>query len=106
MPKFYTETKPETGKVVPTWNYSSVQVYGKATILFDSHNEDTGSFPQQKISDLTKHSEETIMHHTSGGNLSAWEVSDAPSRFIEILNKNIIRIEINIKRLEGKFKMS
>jgi predicted FMN-binding regulatory protein PaiB len=35
-PKFYVETKPDTGKVVPTWNYSAVQVYGKATILFDS----------------------------------------------------------------------
>src|SRR5579862_3450840 len=43
-PKFYTETKPDTGKVVPTWNYSAVQAYGKATILFDSRNESTGSY--------------------------------------------------------------
>ncbi len=27
-PKFYTETKPSTGKVVPTWNYSAVQATG------------------------------------------------------------------------------
>ena len=105
-PKFYIETKPDTGKVVPTWNYSAVQVYGKATILFDSHNEDTGPFLQKQLSDLTKHSEETIMHYTGGENLSAWEVSDAPARYIELLKKNIIGIEIDIKRLEGKFKMS
>jgi transcriptional regulator len=72
MPKFYTETKPDTGKVVPTWNYSAVQVYGKATLFFDSFNEETGSFLQKQVSDLTKHSEETIMHHTGGERLSVW----------------------------------
>ncbi len=105
-PKFYVETKPDTGKVVPTWNYSAVQAYGKATILFDSHNEATGAFLQQQIIDLTKQSEETIMHHTGGEHSSAWEVSDAPARYIELLKKNIIGVEINITRLEGKFKMS
>ena len=28
-PKFYTETKPQTGKVVPTWDYVAAQAYGK-----------------------------------------------------------------------------
>lgn len=105
-PKFYTKTKPDTGKVVPTWNYSAVQVYGKATILFDSSNECTASFLHKQISDLTKHSEETIMNYTGGDNLSAWEVGDAPPRYIELLKKSIIGIEIDITRLEGKFKMS
>jgi transcriptional regulator len=105
-PKFYVQTKPDTGKVVPTWNYSAVQVYGKATILFDSQNEDTGSYLQKQLRDLTKHSEETIMHHTGGENLPAWEVSDAPARFIELLKNSIIGVEIDIKRLEGKYKMS
>ena len=105
-PKFYIETKPDTGKVVPTWNYSAVQVYGKATIFYDSHNEETSSYLQKQISDLTNQSEETIMHHTGGENRSAWEVSDAPVSYVELLKKSIIGIEIDIKRLEGKFKMS
>jgi transcriptional regulator len=105
-PKFYVETKPATGKVVPTWNYSAVQVYGKAKILFDTQNEHTGSFLMKQINDLTKHSEETIVHHTGGENLPAWEVGDAPTNFIELLRKNIIGIEVDIERLEGKFKMS
>jgi transcriptional regulator len=105
-PKFYTETKPNTGKVVPTWNYSAVQVYGKATVLFDSHSEDASSFLQKQISDLSKHSEETIMHYTGGENLSAWEVSDAPASYVELLKKGIIGIEIEVTRLEGKHKMS
>ena len=105
-PKFYTETKPNTGKVVPTWNYSAVQVYGKAKIFFDSQNQGTGLFLQKQINDLTKHSEETIMDHTGGETLPAWEVSDAPPRFIELLQKSIVGIQINIDRLEGKFKMN
>ena len=105
-PKFYIETKPDTGKVVPTWNYSAVQVYGKATIFYDSHNEDTSSYLQKQINDLTKQSEATIMHHIGGENRSAWEVSDAPTSYVELLKKSIIGIEIDIKRLEGKFKMS
>ena len=36
----------------------------------------------------------------------AWEVSDAPTSYVELLKKSIIGIEIDIKRLEGKFKMS
>ena len=105
-PKFYTNTKPDTGKVVPTWNYSAVQVYGRATVFFDTHNEHTSSYLQQQISDLTKHSEESIMNYTGGSNPSAWEVRDAPSKFIDLLKKSITGIEIKVKRLEGKYKMS
>jgi transcriptional regulator len=105
-PKFYTGTKPETGKVVPTWNYSAVQVYGKARIFFDSQNPETGSYLQQQVSDLTKHSEESIMHYSGGENPTAWAVTDAPNSYVELLKKNIIGVEITIDRLEGKFKMN
>ncbi|KAK6537418.1 hypothetical protein TWF694_011605 [Orbilia ellipsospora] len=105
-PKFYVETKPETGKVVPTWNYSAAQIYGKAKIFWDTDNEETSSWLGTQIDDLTKHTESTIMNHTGGQNLPPWEVSDAPDRFIELLKKAIIGIEIVVDRLEGKYKMS
>lgn len=105
-PKFYTDTKPTTGKVVPTWNYSAVQASGTATIFFDPSNNDTHSFLHKQINDLTKHSEGHIMHYTGGDNPNAWEVADAPERFIDLLKKSIIGIEINVSRLEGKYKMS
>ncbi|KAF4580273.1 hypothetical protein EYR40_003207 [Pleurotus pulmonarius] len=78
-PKFYTETKPSTGKVVPTWNYAAAQVYGRARVYFDSVSEETSEF---------------------------LAVSDAPERYVDILKKSIIGIEIEVARLEGKFKMS
>ena len=46
------------------------------------------------------------MNYTGGENLDAWEVSDASKNFVNILKKNIIGIEIDITRLEAKFKMS
>ncbi|PWY93404.1 negative transcriptional regulator family protein [Aspergillus sclerotioniger CBS 115572] len=106
-PKFYTETKPATGKVVPTWNYAAAQVYGKVRIYCDSKAEETGAFLQKAVEDLTNQSESSIMGYTgTEGRPGPWKVSDAPVSYVEILKKNIIGIEITIERLQGKFKMS
>ncbi|KAJ9603339.1 hypothetical protein H2200_012117 [Cladophialophora chaetospira] len=100
-PKFYTETKPATGKVVPTWNYSAVQAYGIATIYWNNKDPATGEFLQKQISDLSRHSEMEVMGHAK-----PWSVDDAPESYIELLRKNIIGVEVEITRLEGKWKMS
>ncbi|KAF5024527.1 hypothetical protein F66182_3290 [Fusarium sp. NRRL 66182] len=104
-PKFYTETKPATGKVVPTWNYAAAQVYGKARIYYEN-DEETSSFLGKAISDLTDHNETKIMGYTGGDRPSQWKVTDAPERYVELLKRNIIGIEIEVTTLEGKFKMS
>jgi len=106
-PKFYIETKPSTGKVVPTWDYSAVQAYGTATIYFDTSSPETGTFLSKQIDDLSKQSEEKIFGYTGeNGNPAAWSVKDAPEKYVELLKKAIIGIEIEIKSLAGKFKMS
>ncbi|KAL8714296.1 MAG: hypothetical protein Q9225_006590 [Loekoesia sp. 1 TL-2023] len=103
-PKFYTKSKPETGKVVPTWDYSAVQVYGSARIYFDIRNDHADMFLQKQISDLTRQSEESVKESTHSA--TPWEVSDAPTSYVNILKKSIIGIEVEITRLEGKYKMS
>ncbi|KAL4750977.1 hypothetical protein BDW72DRAFT_203476 [Aspergillus terricola var. indicus] len=100
-PKFYTETKPATGKVVPTWNYAAAQAYGKIRIYCDSKSEETTTFLQKQIEELSHQSETSIMKYSS-----PWQVSDAPVSYVDLLKKNIIGIEITIDRLQGKFKMS
>ncbi|EOD45574.1 putative transcriptional protein [Neofusicoccum parvum UCRNP2] len=106
-PKFYVKTKPATGKVVPTWDYTAVQAYGKATVYCDSRNPETGSYLQEQITALSDYAETKVMGYTGEeGRLSAWQTSDAPERFVELLKKNIIGVEIEITRLEGRFKMS
>ncbi|KAH6883117.1 transcriptional regulator PAI 2-type [Alternaria rosae] len=100
-PKFYTETKPLSGKVVPTWNYSAVQVYGRATIFHDTKASSTGTFLDKQIRDLSLQSEKEIM-----GYEKPWQVDDAPASYIEILKKAIIGVQIEITDIGGKYKMS
>ena len=106
-PKFYTETKPTTGKVVPTWDYAAAQAYGRARVYYDTKAEASGAFLSKQIHDLSRHCETSIMDYTGKGDRPGpWAVTDAPERFIELLQKSIVGIEITIDRLEGKFKMS
>lgn len=107
-PKFYTETKPATGKVVPTWNYAAVQAYGRARVYFDAGGEETSAFLARQIDDLSAHAERDIMGYTGpeGSRPAPWSVRDSPERYVELLKKAIIGVEIEITRLEGKFKMS
>lgn len=106
-PKFYVETKPLNGKTVPTWDYSAVQAYGKAKILFSNSTLETGDFLAKQLDELSQQSEERIMGYIGqNGKKKAWTVSEAPEKYIALLKKAIIGIEIQVTRLEGKFKMS
>lgn len=106
-PKFYVETKPSTGKVVPTWDYSAVQIYGLATLHFDTSVASTGSYLTTQINDLSRQSEEEIFGFTGeNGRAKAWTVDEAPESYVNVMKKAIIGIEIEITRMEGKFKMS
>lgn len=100
-PKFYTATKPSTGKVVPTWNYTAAQVYGRATIYFDANSADTDAFLTRLLADLTRQSEEDIMKFEK-----PWTVEDAPESYIRVMKKAIVGIQVRVDRLEGKFKQS
>lgn len=42
----------------------------------------------------------------NNGQKEAWSVKDAPEKYIGLLTKAIMGIEIEVTRLEGKFKMS
>lgn len=100
-PKFYAATKPATGKVVPTWNYAAAQAYGEATVYFDSQSAETSAFLSRQIDDLSAMAETQIM-----GYEKPWRVADAPERYVELLRKNIIGIEVRVTSLGGKFKVS
>jgi transcriptional regulator len=90
-PSWY-ETKRETGKVVPTWNYAIVQARGRAVV-----RDDPGWIGRQ-IADLTAFHE--------GGRAEPWAVTDAPPPFIAAQMKGIVGIEVEIADLSGKWKVS
>ncbi len=90
-PSWY-ETKKQTGKVVPTWNYVTVHAYGSLE-LFD----DPDSL-RDVVSRLTDAHE--------AGSRDAWAVSDAPEEFLQGLLKGIVGFRLPITRIEGKWKLS
>jgi transcriptional regulator len=90
-PSFY-ETKRETGKVVPTWNYITVHAWGRPRVMDDA------AWVHRQIEDLTAHNEQT--------RAVAWKVSDAPDAFVAAQVGAIVGLEIPIARIEGKWKVS
>lgn len=90
-PSWY-ETKRQTGKVVPTWNYAIVQVRGRPRIV-----EDSGWLAGQ-IAALTEQHE--------AGRTEPWHVSDAPAAYIASQLKGIVGLEIDIAEISGKWKVS
>jgi transcriptional regulator len=84
-----------------------VQAYGRATIYHDSKSEETSKFLSKQIDDLSNYMERNQAGHTGEGDRpKPWLLADAPEKYIEILKKSIIGIEIKIDRLEGVVKMS
>lgn len=90
-PSWYA-TKRETGKVVPTWNYTTVHAYGPLRI------RDDRDWLAGQIAELTRQQE--------ARRPEPWAVSDAPEDFIEAQIKGIVGLEIPISRIEGKWKVS
>lgn len=86
------ESKRQTGKVVPTWDYSVVQLYGVPTVT-----EDAGWLRRQ-LDGLTALQE--------GRQPEPWRIDDAPANFIAAQIRGIVGIEIAVTRREGKWNMS
>ncbi|KAH8819374.1 putative FMN-binding domain-containing protein [Xylogone sp. PMI_703] len=106
-PRFYMETMSTTKKTAPTWNYSAVQAYGRAHFYIDNKADETAEYLKTVLDDLARLGEVDIMKHTGKwGHPVPWQISDMPQSFYELLRKNIIGVEIDITRLEGKFKAS
>jgi transcriptional regulator len=90
-PSLY-ETKRETGKVVPTWNYVMVQARGTARV------HEGRDWLLAQVSALTKTHEQ--------GRRQPWAVSDAPAPYIASQLRGIVGMEIIIAAIEGKWKVS
>ena len=85
-------SKAEHGRVVPTWNYVAVHAYGAVRFIDDR------DFLLRNVEALT-------LRHEAGRE-RPWSIHDAPEAFVEGLTQAIVGIEIEISRLEGKWKMS
>jgi transcriptional regulator len=86
------ETKRQTGKAVPTWNYSVVQLSGVPRVTEDA------SWLRQQLDGLTALQE--------GRQPEPWHFDDAPANYIAAQIRGIVGIEIVVTHREGKWKMS
>jgi len=88
----YYPSKQEHGKVVPTWNFITVQAKG----VLSFHEDD--EWKRSHVESLTNFHE---------GELPApWSVDDAPSEFIDGLVKAIVGFELRVTSIDGTWKLS
>jgi transcriptional regulator len=90
-PTWYA-SKREHGRVVPTWNYLTIHVYGTLRV------HDDPDYVRWVVEQLTaKHEAQSE---------TPWSVADAPGRFIAGQLRAIVGVELQISRVEGKAKAS
>ena len=90
-PSWYA-SKAEHGRVVPTWNYSTVHVYGELVVHDDAEW-------------LAGHVRR-LSHVHESGRKRPWSVDDAPAKFIAGQLRAIVGVELVITRIEAKEKLS
>ena len=90
-PAWYEE-KRLTGKVVPTWNYTTVVVHGRLTLR---HEPDW----------LIPHVRRLVERHEAARD-EPWSVDDAPADFVSLQAKAIVGLELRIERIDAKRKLT
>jgi transcriptional regulator len=90
-PAWYEE-KRLTGKVVPTWNYTTVVVHGRITL----HHEPDWLIP---------HVRRLVERHEANRD-QPWSVDDAPVDYVALQAKAIVGLELRIERIDAKRKLT
>jgi len=89
-PAWYEE-KRRTGRVVPTWNYSTVVVHGEL-------------IPHDDPEWLVAHVRRLVDRHEAGRS-DPWSVDDAPEGYIAGQAKGIVGLELVVGRIDAKRKL-
>ncbi len=90
-PSWYP-SKAEHGRVVPTWNYVTVQLHGALTL----HRDD--AWVRELVTELTE------LHE--GSMPTPWAVTDAPPAYLDAMVRAIVGVELRVDRVVGKAKLS
>jgi transcriptional regulator len=90
-PSWYP-SKAEHGKVVPTWDYVTVQAAGPLVLHHDA------DWLLGNVSGLADRHERDRS--------APWSVSDAPAAYVTATLRGIVGVEVPVTRLAGKAKLS
>ncbi|MGC2414796.1 MAG: FMN-binding negative transcriptional regulator [Stellaceae bacterium] len=83
----------EPGPAVPTWNYAAVHAYGPARTIADP------DWLRGFVRRLTE-------RHEAREPAPPWRMEDLPEAYVKSMLNGIVGIEIEVSRLDGKFKLS
>lgn len=90
---YVSPTWYEAGPAVPTWNYTTVHAYGVARRVAEP------DWLRALLHRLTERQE-------AREPAPPWRMQDQPERYLQSMLNGIVGIEIEVSRLEGKFKLS
>ncbi|MDQ3938603.1 MAG: FMN-binding negative transcriptional regulator [Chloroflexota bacterium] len=90
-PAWYEE-KRLTGKVVPTWNYTTVHARGSLTVRHE---------PEWLVAHVRR-----LVERHEASRAEPWSIDDAPVGYVETQVRAIVGLELRISRLEAKRKLS
>jgi transcriptional regulator len=90
-PSFYA-SKAAHGRVVPTWNYSSVHLTGVVSV------HDDAGWLRDAVTRLTDTHE--------SARPAPWTVEDAPAEYVARMLRAIVGLELRVERVEAKAKLS
>ena len=76
---------------VPTWNYAVVHAHGKARLTDEAELHEI-------VTELSARYE--------AGNAPPWKLSEQPAAYVSSMLGMIVGFEIEVARVEGKFKLS
>jgi transcriptional regulator len=80
------------GPAVPTWNYADVHAYGAVRTVEDEA--------------WLRGFLERLSHRYEAGNPEPWRMAAQPANYLAGMLRGIVGFEIEVARLEGKFKLS
>ena len=90
-PAWYA-SKAEHGRVVPTWDYVLAHVHGELVVHDD-------------VDWLAAHVRRLTESHEAARS-EPWAVDDAPERYVAGQLRAIVGVEVRIRRVEAKWKLS
>jgi transcriptional regulator len=90
-PTWY-RSKSEHGRVVPTWNYVTAHVYGELVVHDDV----------EWVGDLVHR----LTEKHEADRPRPWAVADAPPAFVTGQLRAVVGVELRIRRIEAKAKLS
>lgn len=102
-------TLAESGKVAPTWQFEAVQVYGRLRVMDPSwHRANGREEEEEEARDWIESQLEALVSQSEASDpkpQEQWNLSMAPESYKSHLKKHLVGMQVDITKIEGRFKV-